>query len=65
MSAPNFLVTSFGTIVFPIDLDILRPLPSKTNPCERTALYGATPFTATEVVIDELNQPRYWSEPSR
>ena len=52
-------------MVFPRDLDIFSPLPSRAKPCDKICLYGATPWLATEVMSDELNQPRYWSEPSR
>ncbi|COG27230.1 Uncharacterised protein [Streptococcus pneumoniae] len=55
----------FGTTMFPIDLLILRPSPSSTKPWLSTPLYGALPVTATAVDNEELNQPRYWSDPSK
>src|SRR5699024_5389095 len=54
-----------GTMTLPNDLLIFLPSPSITNPCESNILYGEIPLVATEVVIEELNQPRYWSLPSR
>lgn len=51
--------------MFPIDLLILRPSPSNTKPWLSTPLYGALPVTATAVDNEELNQPRYWSLPSK
>ena len=54
-----------GAMIFPSDLLILRPSPSRTNPWLMTLLYGAFPVTATAVDKEELNQPRYWSLPSR
>src|SRR5690606_23777779 len=35
------------------------------KPWLKIPLYGASPFTATDVISEELNQPRYWSDPSR
>ena len=32
---------------------------------ETTALYGAHPSTAVPVINEELNQPLYWSNPSK
>ena len=51
--------------MLPNDLLILLPFPSITNPADTNSLYGATPDTATEVISEELNHPRYWSLPSR
>ncbi|MNC57929.1 hypothetical protein D3C75_1076220 [compost metagenome] len=51
--------------MLPRDLDILRPSPSRVKPWLNTPLYGAQPLTAVLVISEELNQPRYWSEPSR
>ncbi len=45
--------------MFPSDLLIFRPSPSRANPWLNTPLYGAFPVTATAVDKDELNQPRY------
>ena len=65
ISAPFCLTTWSGTMTFPNDLLIFLPSPSITKPWDNKNLYGAWPLVATEVVIDELNQPRYWSLPSK
>ena len=65
MSAPCFLTISNGEMTLPSDLLILKPFPSKTKPAETNSLYGLFSKVATLQIIDELNQPRYWSEPSK
>ena len=65
MSAPRVSETFCGAMTLPFDLDILRPLPSTTKPCVRSALYGARPSIAQPVSSELWNQPRCWSEPSR
>src|ERR1700675_1169230 len=64
-SAPYCSVAFTAEIVLPTDLDIFSPLSSTTNPCVSTVSNGARPVLPTEVRIDDWNQPRCWSEPSR
>src|SRR5699024_3233228 len=65
MSAPICCMTLVGKITLPSDLDIFLPAPSMTKPWLSNSLYGEWPLVATLVINDELNQPRYWSEPSK
>jgi len=65
ISAPYLLITSKGSTTLPLDLDILLPLPSSTKPCETNALKGDLLRQATEFIKELLNQPRYWSLPSK
>src|SRR5699024_8106994 len=65
MSAPIWFIIFVGSTTLPSDLDIFLPSPSITKPCESNSLYGDTPPVATLVISEELNQPLYWSEPSK
>src|SRR5699024_9654288 len=65
ISAPICCITFVGRITLPRDFDIFLPWPSITNPCDSSSLYGEWPLVATLVISDELNHPRYWSEPSK
>src|SRR5678816_4240966 len=58
-------MTFFGSMMLPIDLDILMPFSSTVNPCVSTDLYGARAYSASDISNEEWNQPRCWSEPSR
>ena len=49
----------------PSDFDIFSPLSSTTKPWVRTVSKGAVPVVPTAVRIDDWNQPRCWSDPSR
>ena len=40
-------------MTLPKDLDILRPLPSTTNPCVKTLSYGAFPLVPEDSKRDE------------
>ena len=65
MSAPSVFRSFCGAMTLPSDFDIFRPWLSTVKPWVSTWRYGAWPFTATLVRIEEWNQPRCWSEPSR
>ncbi|MGV2393570.1 UNVERIFIED_CONTAM: hypothetical protein O8I53_11825 [Campylobacter lari] len=53
------LIIFNGSTTLPFDLDIFSPLASKTKPWLNNCLYGAFDVYATELINDELNQPRY------
>ncbi len=42
---------------FFLDFDIFSSFLFKTKPCVKTSLYGATPFIATDITIEDINQP--------
>ncbi len=64
-SAPYCSVAQTAGITLPSDLDIFTPLSSTTKPWVSTVSKGAVPVVPTAVRIDDWNQPRCWSEPSR
>src|SRR3954465_15404195 len=64
-SAPYCSVALTARTTLPIDLDIFSPLSSTTKPWVRTFSNGAVPVVPTAVRIDDWNQPRCWSDPSR
>src|SRR4051812_7964306 len=64
-SAPYCSVALTARTTLPIDLDIFSPLSSTTKPWVSTFSNGALPVEPTAVRIDDWNQPRCWSEPSR
>ena len=51
-------------MVFPRDLTSSH-LYHQAQILRQDLFVGATPWLATDDISDELNQPRYWSEPSR
>src|SRR3954454_21796041 len=64
-SAPYFSVASTAETALPPDLAIFLPCSSTTNPCVSTVSNGARPVVPTAVRMDDWNQPRCWSDPSR
>src|SRR4051812_11469981 len=64
-SAPDLSMISCGAVTLPRDFDCFLPSPSTTQPCVTICLYGAESCAAMPQLKDELNQPRYWSPPSR
>ena len=54
-----------GSRPLPFDFDILSQCSSITKPCETQVLYGDLPVTAKETIKELLNQPLYWSLPSK
>ncbi len=65
MSAPESLITAWGSAVLPFDFDIFSPFSSRVKPWVSTALNGARPRVPQASSSDDWNQPRCWSEPSR
>src|ERR1035437_2041168 len=64
-SAPNRSITSHGSTVLPIDLDILRPCSSRISPRQTTLRYEERSNSRVEIAISEQNQPRVWSSASQ
>ena len=58
-------MTSSGETALPRDLCMALPSPSTVQPWVMICRYGAAPLAAMAVSIEDWNQPRYWSPPSR
>ena len=62
-SQPYLSIISSGSMTLPVDLDILRPVSSRTRACRYTSWKGTWPMKCWPIIIMRATQKKMMSKP--